>query len=94
MHAARTSIVTIVLAVLLVFLQYRLWFESGGIRDMMRVKKMLAMQSAENDKLKKRNDALLTQIQGIQNSNDAAEARARTELGMMKKGETFYQVVK
>lgn len=94
MHTLRTTVVTIALAVLLVFLQYRLWFESGGIRDMMRVKKMLAMQSAENDKLKKRNDALLTQIQGVQHSNDAAEARARTELGMVKKGETFYQVVK
>lgn len=90
----RTRVITVALAAAFIFLQYRLWFEEGGIHDMVKLKKMLAMQTAENDTLKKRNDDLLFQIQRIQNSRDAAEARARSELGMVKKGETFYQVVK
>lgn len=94
MLRVRTGVITVALAAAFIFLQYRLWFEDGGIRDMVKLKKMLAMQTAENDTLKKRNDDLLFQIQRIQNSRDAAEARARSELGMVKKGETFYQVVK
>lgn len=81
------------LAVLL-FLQYHLWFVSGGIGDMTRLKKMLAQQALQNEKLKKENDELVMQIQRLQNNQDAAESRARSELGMVKKGETFYQVVK
>lgn len=78
----------------LVLLQYRLWLESGGIRDMMKMKETLAQQAIENDKLKKHNDELLFQIQRLQYSKDAAESRARNELGMIKKDETFYQIVK
>ena len=55
---------------------------------------MLAEQAQQNERLKKDNDELIFQIQRIQSSQDAAESRARSELGMVKKGETFYQVVK
>ena len=94
MSGVRTLIITIMLAATLVFLQYRLWFEAGGIRDMVRLKKSLSEQQKDNDKLKKQNDELLQQVQRIQNSNDAIESRARSELGMIKEGETFYHVVK
>lgn len=90
----RVAMLVIVLVTTLAFLQYRLWFEQGGIRDMVKTKKMIALQQTENAKLKKQNDELLFQVQRIQNSKEAAEARARSELGMVKKGETFYQVVK
>ncbi|RDI39845.1 septum formation initiator family protein [Aquicella lusitana] len=82
------------LTILLIFLQYRLWFESGGIRDMLRLRQTLASQTMENEKLKKRNEELLFQIQRLQNSKDATESRARNELGMIKKGEKFYQIIK
>ena len=82
------------LTILLIFLQYRLWFESGGIRDMLRLRQTLASQTMENEKLKKRNEQLLFQIQRLQNSKDATESRARNELGMIKKGEKFYQIIK
>lgn len=78
----------------LIFLQYRLWFQAGGISDMMKLKQSLELQTVENDKLKKRNDELMFQIERLQNSKDAAESRARNELGMIKKDETFYQIVK
>lgn len=94
MFRLRNGVIVVVMLGVLFFLQYRLWFESGGIRDMARLKKMLSAQAVENDKLKKRNDELLVQIERIQNSQDASEARARSELGMVKQGEIFYQVVK
>ncbi|TAK75984.1 MAG: cell division protein FtsB [Gammaproteobacteria bacterium] len=78
----------------LCLLQYRLWFEPGGIRDMLQWKKMLAVQTAENENLKQHNEELLFQIQRLQSSHDATESRARNELGMIKKGEKFYQIVK
>jgi cell division protein FtsB len=84
----------IVLVAVLAFFQYRLWFESGGISDAVKMKKVLAIQEARNDKLRKQNEELLFQVQRLQESQDATESRARSELGMVKKGETFYQIVK
>ena len=94
LNLPRIKWLPIVLVLLLVFLQYRLWFEPGGFIDMMHLKKQLALETQQNDQLKKRNQALLQQVQHLQNNNDAIESRARHELGMIKKGETFYQVVK
>ena len=82
------------LILVFVFLQYRLWWEAGGLRDFFVLRKTLALQQAENIKLKQRNDELLFQVERLRYSQEAVEARARNELGMIKKGETFYQVVK
>src|SRR5436190_6824603 len=90
----RTWSVLTGLAIVLVYSQYRRWLESGGIYDMARLKQALAAQEKINDKLQKGNDALLFQIQRLRYSNDSIESRARNELGMIKKDETFYQVVK
>ncbi len=90
----RYSFLIGVFAAALLFLQFRLWFESGGIRDMLHLKRQLAVQTVDNERLKKRNEELLFQIQRLQNSRDAVESRARNELGMIKNGETFYQIVK
>lgn len=78
---------------ILIFLQYRLWFESGGFIEMLQLKKQLAVEQLQNEKLKKRNQQVLLQVQQLQKNQDAVELRARQELGMVKKGETFYQVV-
>ena len=82
------------LLIMFIFLQYRLWWESGGLKDFFLMKKDLQVIQANNLKLKQRNDALLFQIERLRNSQDAIEARARNELGMIKKGEIFYQIVK
>ena len=90
----RSKLWVMLLVLVLAFLQYRLWFESGGIIDMLRMKKQVALQQQQNDKLKKRNDKLIQQVQYLQANNEAVESRARGELGMIKKDETFYQVVR
>lgn len=84
----------IMLVLILAVLQYRLWFQSGGIKDMMHLKKQLAVETQQNELLKKRNQALIKQVEYLQKNNSAIESRARRELGMVKKGETFYQVIK
>jgi cell division protein FtsB len=94
MRHLRLSLLAVSLLAALIFLQYRLWFQEGGIRDMLQLKKALALQAVENTKLKKRNEELLFQIHRLQHSGDAVESRARNELGMIKKDETFYQVIK
>lgn len=78
----------------LFFLQYRLWFESGGIRDMLALKRQLALEIKINEGIQKSNTALVDQLKRMQSSQDATESRARNELGMVKNGETFYQVIK
>lgn len=88
------KLLSILMVVLLVFLQYKLWFGTGGIRDHALLKKQLAAQSEVNNALKKQNDALSHQVQYLQENQDAIESRARHELGMIKKDETFYQVMK
>lgn len=90
----RWNAVVALLLSAIVFLQYRLWFEADGIRDMLQIKKQLAMQTDENSKLKKRNEELVFQVRRLQSSQDATESRARNELGMIKKGEVFYQIIK
>ncbi|MFZ2315153.1 MAG: septum formation initiator family protein [Gammaproteobacteria bacterium] len=90
----RFSLLLIALLGLLVFLQGRLWFEAGGIRDFLQLKQNIAVQMTENEQLKKRNEELVFQIERLQHGQDAIEARARNELGMVKKDETFYQIVK
>jgi len=93
MFSYSTKLWPLCLIILLIFLQYRLWFESGGILDMLHLKKQLTTEIQENSQLKKRNELLLQQVQQLQNNKDSAEVRARRELGMIKKGEIFYQVI-
>lgn len=94
MEFRRTHMLPFILVALLLLLQYRLWFEAGGIIDMIRLKTRWVGEQRINDKLKKRNDTLLLQVQHLRKNQDAIEMRARQELGMIKKGEVFYQVVK
>lgn len=82
------------LLVVLAFLQFRLWFEQDGIRDMLHMRAAMALQVIESDKLKKQNEELAFQVRRMQNSNEATESRARSELGMIKQNEKFYQIVK
>lgn len=88
------KLLSVLMIVLLVFLQYKLWFGAGGIKDRAVLKKQYAAQTEINNALKKKNDALLHQVHYLQQNQDAIESRARQELGMIKKDETFYQVMK
>lgn len=93
MKIAEIKFVPILLSVFFILLQYRLWFDSGGIQELFQLKKSVQVETDKNAALKVSNDQLLLQIQHLKTSPDAIESRARQELGMIKKDETFYQVL-
>ena len=81
------------LALLLTFLQYKLWLGSGGQREGAALRAQVARQEAENLKLEQRNEALKAEVEDLKSGEAAVEERARSELGMVKPGETFYRVI-
>lgn len=87
-------LILIALVFLFVLLQYEFWFAKGSVISAWKQKDHISQQQLENDHLKQRNDALHANIADLKGGNHAIEERARNELGMVKKGETFYQVVK
>ena len=81
------------LAILFVLLQFKLWFGEGSMKDVWLLDEAIAAQTAENAQLKERNQALAAEVADLKQGLEAVEERARYDLGMIKKGETFYQVV-
>ena len=81
------------LVVLLSLLQYRLWLGEGGMREVRRLRAEIQAQRDENQQLKERNRTLAAEVVDLKKGTVAIEERARTDLGMVGKGETFYQVV-
>jgi len=86
-------IVLLLLLVLLAWLQYRLWFGSGGQREVQVLQRRVQQQARDNAGLQQRNDALAAEVDDLKSGEAAVEERARNELGMIKPGETFYRVV-
>ncbi len=83
----------LVLGVLLLLLQYSLWLGRGGVRDVANLKSQIAAQEAENAKLEARNNALLAEVMDLKQGMDAIEEIARSEMGMLRQGEVFFQVL-
>jgi len=83
----------LILIALLIGLQVKLWVGDGGMRDLRAIRARVSEQQAENAKLKQRNDALHADVEDLKHGQDAVEARARSQLGLVKPGEVFYQVV-
>ncbi len=83
-----------ILVVLIGLLQYQLWFAPGGLVSAYELHQSIQHQEEANQKLSSRNSQVELDINDLKNGNEAAEERARNDLGMVKKGEIFYQVVK
>jgi cell division protein FtsB len=81
------------LVVLLVYLQYRLWFGDGGLLELWNIHQDVEAQREENARLRERNEALNAQVLDLKQGLDAIEERAREDMGMVKQGEIFYQTV-
>ena len=78
---------------LLLLLQYQLWVGHGSVRDVWRLQQAVAGQLQENAALYQRNNALEAEVKDLKSGLEAIEERARRELGMIREGEVFYQVV-
>jgi cell division protein FtsB len=81
------------LIVLLLLLQYRLWVGDGSLAEVWDLYQQVETQRDENQRLLERNQALEAEVQDLKQGLDAIEERAREELGMIKDGETFYQII-
>src|ERR1700683_2055476 len=82
-----------VLALALVFLQYRLWLSDQGFREVSRLQASVDAQAAANREQSARNRQLIAEVNDLKVGLTALEERARSELGMVGNSETFYQVV-
>lgn len=86
-------LVTVVLIVLLVLIQYPLWWGRGGWLRVHELQQALANQLQKNADTKLRNDRIAGEVQDLQDGTSAVEERARYEMGMVKDGEVFVQFV-
>ncbi|MBA1444532.1 MAG: cell division protein FtsB [Chromatiales bacterium] len=86
-------ILVAILFLLLVFLQYRLWVGEGSLAEVNNLENEITRQEAALVDLKKRNRALQAEVEDLRSGSAALEERARSELGMIKEGEIFYQVI-
>jgi cell division protein FtsB len=86
-------LLTALLLLLLILLQYRLWVGPGSLADVNNLKHEISTLREELVGLRERNRALQAEVEDLRGGQSAIEERARSELGMIKQGETFYQVI-
>lgn len=82
-----------ILLLTFVVLQYRLWVGQGSLAEVAQLKRQIAQQENRLQEMRERNDVLRAEVDNLKHGLEAVEARARSELGMIKEGETFYQIV-
>jgi len=82
-----------ILLLVLVALQLKMWFGEGGYRDVQRLAERVEQQALENEALAQRNRELQAEVEVLRQGLEAIEERARSELGLIKENEEFYQVV-
>ncbi len=85
--------VTVMLFTMLVLLQYRLWIGNGSLTEVHHLQQEQQSILEENKSLKERNGSLAAEVLDLKQGLEAIEERARSEMGMIKKDETFYQLV-
>ncbi|WP_370060098.1 cell division protein FtsB [Neptunomonas phycophila] len=81
------------LIIMLMGLQYRLWFGEANITQIGQLKQQIESQVAENERLQIRNRQLEAEVMDLKKGYSAIEERARSGQGMVKEGETFFQLV-
>lgn len=85
--------ITTVLLVLLILLQYRLWTGNGSLPHVQHLEQSRQAQQEENNRLQERNRSLSAEVLDLKQGLEAIEERARAEMGMVKPGESFIQLI-
>jgi cell division protein FtsB len=86
-------LLAVVLVVLIAAIQTPLWFGKGGWLRVWELDRQLSQAREKNEKLRARNAALDAEVRDLKTGYDAIEERARSELGMIRQDEVFYQVL-
>ena len=82
-----------ILLLILLGLQYRLWIGEGSLAELRAVRDEISVQKRELEQLRARNQILEAEVVDLRDGLDALEERARSELGMIKQGEMFLQII-
>ncbi len=84
---------TLIFVILIALLQYPLWLGKGSWLRVWDLNRQISEQQDKNNALKARNDTLDAEVRDLKSGRAAIEERARSELGMVKQDEVFYQVL-
>ena len=87
------KLIVVILLALLVWLQYKLWVGDGGIPEVLQLEDEIEAVQQEVRSLRERNEALDAEVVDLKKGIEAIEERARSEMGMIKKDEMYYQVI-
>jgi len=87
------KIIAFVLLTLFIWLQYKIWLQDGGIPEVVQLQDEVEEVKTEVQKLQERNLSLDAEVKDLKKGLDAIEERARSEMGMIKEGEIYYQVI-
>ena len=82
-----------ILIVFLCLLQYRLWYGDANILEVQQTKRRIEDLRQEARRLQIRNQALEAEVRDLKQGIEAIEERARQDLGMIREGETFFQII-
>jgi cell division protein FtsB len=85
-------ILALIFFALIVALQYPMWLGKGGWLQVRELDRQLAAERDTNEKLKARNEALDADVRDLKSGFEAIEERARSELGMVRNDEVFFQL--
>ena len=85
--------VATILFVLLIMLQAQLWFGTHGVFQLWSLRSNISQEQQSNDDLSQRNEQLHSEVTELKQAKEALEERARSQLGFIKDGETFYRVI-
>lgn len=83
----------LILLIMIIALQYRLWFGEANLRQVWSLKEQIEQQQIENENLTERNQRLEAEVRDLKKGMAALEERARSEMGMVQEGETFFQLI-
>ena len=86
-------ILTLILVLLIAFIQYPLWVGKGSWLSVWKIDAELGKQQQANKQLETRNASLAAEVRDLKTGYDAIEERARNELGMIKQDEVFFQIL-
>ena len=87
------KIIAFVLLILFLWLQYKVWLQDGGIPEVLQLQDEVEQVKTEVESLRERNAYLDAEVKDLKKGLDAIEERARSEMGMIREGEVYYQVI-
>ena len=85
--------ISLILVALILLLQYPLWLGKGGWLKVWDIDRQVEAQKQVNQQTQTRNAVLDAEVRDLKQGSEAIEERARSELGMVKRNEVFFQIV-